>query len=87
MPDARKLSSLSGDLASYVLETCIKLQNPDDFHAAMNEVCTDIRELCGSEHCCILLMDTANRSCSVLCEDSEDFDKRGRVADKLKKNM
>lgn len=68
MPDARKLSSLSGDLASFVLETCIKLQNPDDFHAAMNDVCTDIRELCGSEHCCILLMDTANRSCSVLCE-------------------
>lgn len=68
MPDAHKLSSLSGDLASFVLETCIKLQNPDDFHAAMNEVCADIRELCGSEHCCILLMDTANRSCSVLCE-------------------
>lgn len=68
MPDARRLSSLSGDLASFVLETCIKLQNPDDFHAAMNEVCADIRELCGSEHCCILLMDTANRSCSVLCE-------------------
>ena len=67
-PDARRLSSLSGDLASFVLETCIKLQNPDDFHAAMNEVCADIRELCGSEHCCILLMDTANRSCSVLCE-------------------
>ncbi len=68
MPDARRLSSLSGDLASFVLETCIKLQNPDDFHAAMNGVCADIRELCGSEHCCILLMDTANRSCSVLCE-------------------
>ena len=51
-----------------MIETCIKLQNPDDFHAAMNAVCTDIRELCGSEHCCILLMDTANRSCSVLCE-------------------
>ncbi len=68
MPDARKLSSLSGALASFVIETCIKLQNPDDFHAAMNEVCADIRELCGSEHCCILLMDTANRSCSVLCE-------------------
>ncbi len=68
MPDARKLSSLSGALASFVIETCIKLQNPDDFHAAMNAVCTDIRELCGSEHCCILLMDTANRSCSVLCE-------------------
>lgn len=67
-PDAKSMSSTSADIASYVLETCIKLQNPDDFKNAMKEVCTDIRDLCESEHCCILLMDTAKRNCSVLCE-------------------
>ncbi|WP_295084030.1 hypothetical protein [Ruminococcus sp.] len=67
-PDAKRLSMISADIASSVLETCIKLQNPDDFTQAMKEVCVDIRDLCDSEHCCILLMDTANRKCSVLCE-------------------
>lgn len=67
-PDARRLSRVSPDIASYVLETCIKLQNPDDFKEAMKEICADVRDLCESEHCCILLMDTAKRKCSVLCE-------------------
>ena len=67
-PDAKRMSTVSADIASYVLETCIKLQNPDDFREAMKEVCADVRDLCDSEHCCILLMDTANRKCSVLCE-------------------
>ena len=66
--DAKRLSTVSADIASYVLETCIKLQNPDDFNEAMKEVCADVRDLCDSEHCCILLMDTEKRKCSVLCE-------------------
>ena len=74
-PDAKRMASPSGNIASYVLETCIKLQNPDDFQEAMKEVCSDIRDLCESEHCCILLMDTINRKCSVLCEAfSKDTD-------------
>lgn len=67
-PDAKRLSSISPEIATYVLETCIKLQNPDDFRTAMYEVCKDVLDLCGSEHCCILMMDTAKRKCSVLCE-------------------
>ena len=74
-PDAKRMASPSGNIASYVLETCIKLHYPDDFQEAMKEVCSDIRDLCESEHCCILLMDTANRKCSVLCEAfSKDTD-------------
>jgi len=67
-PDAKRLSTISSDIASAVLETCIKLQNPENFKETMKDVCSDIRELCDSEHCCILLMDTVNRQCSVLCE-------------------
>ncbi|MBR0484584.1 MAG: GGDEF domain-containing protein, partial [Oscillospiraceae bacterium] len=67
-PDAKRMSNISADIASAVLETCIKLRRPDDFKEIMNEVCEDIRLLCHSEHCCILLMDTAKRKCSVLCE-------------------
>ncbi len=67
-PDAKRMSTISSDIASSVLETCIKLRSPDDFKETMKEVCADIRELCDSEHCCILLMDTAKRKCAVLCE-------------------
>ena len=67
-PDAKRMSTISEDIATSVLETCIKLRDPDDFSKAMNEICADVRDLCDSEHCCILLMDTSKRSCSVLCE-------------------
>ena len=67
-PNAKRMSTISADVATSVLETCIKLRSPDDFKKTMNEVCADIRELCDSEHCCILLMDTEKRTCSVLCE-------------------
>ena len=67
-PDAKRMSMISADVASSVLETCIKLRSPDDFKQTMWSICGDIRDLCDSEHCCILLMDTEKRSCSVLCE-------------------
>ena len=74
-PDAKRLSTISADIASAVLETCIKLRSPDDFKVIMKDICEDIRDLCDSEHCCILLMDNAKRSCSVLCEAlSKDTD-------------
>ena len=68
-PSAERLSNISGELASAVLETALKLSGPEDFEAAMGEVIRDIRNLCGAEYCCILLMDRRQRRCSVLCED------------------
>ena len=71
-PDAKRMSTISADIATAVLETCIKLRSPDDFRETMKEVCADVRQLCDSEHCCILMMDTAKRRCSVLCESFSD---------------
>ena len=59
---------MSADVATSVLETCLKLRSATDFNKTMNEVIKDIGELCGSEHCCILLSNSYERSCSVLCE-------------------
>ena len=67
-PDAKRLSTISADIASAVLETCIKLRSPGDFSEIMRDICEDIRRLCDSEHCCVLLMDHAKRKCSILCE-------------------
>ncbi|MBR6069765.1 MAG: hypothetical protein IKP78_04150 [Ruminococcus sp.] len=63
-PDAKRMSAISADIASSVLETCIKLQNPDDFNEALNEVCVDIRDLCDSEHCCMSSTGSRSRSSS-----------------------
>ncbi len=66
--DSERLSNISGDVASAVLETCIKLRSTDNFKGTMNEVMEDIRVLCNAGHGCIILVDDYDRSCSVLCE-------------------
>ena len=82
--NTKRMSSITADLASAVLETCIKLRGTRDFTATMQEIIVDIRELCKAEQCCILLMDTYEKSCSVLCESyaNEELQaKRKRVGD------
>ncbi len=66
--DAKRMSSISGDIASAVLETSIKLRGTTDFPAAMKDVICDIRDLCDAEHCCILLIDKVSKDLTVLCE-------------------
>lgn len=61
-------ASLSADTSSAVLATCIKLRGSDDIRRTFNEVIEDIRQICDSDHCCILLTDDEKRSCTTLCE-------------------
>ena len=68
-PNTERMSNISGNLASAVLETTLKLSNAKDFRAAMGDVIKDIRVLCGAEYCCIMLVDQNERRCSVLCDD------------------
>ncbi|MBQ9008500.1 MAG: GGDEF domain-containing protein [Clostridia bacterium] len=75
--DSERLSNVSADLASAILKTTIRLRGATDFKAAMGDVIRDIRKLCMSAHCCILLMEPLTRTCSVLCEDmAENADKK-----------
>ncbi|MBQ7678824.1 MAG: GGDEF domain-containing protein, partial [Butyrivibrio sp.] len=67
-PDMEKISNISADIAVPVLETCVRLRGTSDFKATMKDVIAGIRDLCGAEHCCILLVNEAERSCSVLGE-------------------
>lgn len=67
--DSSRMSNVSSDLASAVLETAIKLRGATDFEATMADVIKDIREICLAKQCCILLMEPLSRTCSVLCED------------------
>ena len=75
--DSQRLSNVSADLASAILETTIKLRGTTDFETTMADVIKDIRKLCMAKQCCILLMEPVTRSCTVLCEDiAEDAPKK-----------
>ena len=66
--DSEQRASLSADTASAVLQTCIKLRGSTDILKTFREVIEDIRQLCGSDHCCILLSNDKERRCINFCE-------------------
>ena len=66
--DTEQRASLSADTASTVLQTCIKLRASANTRESMNEVVSDIRKICESDHCCILLVDKEQRTCETFCE-------------------
>lgn len=67
-PDVSNMSVMSSNAASAALETCIKLSGTKDFKVTILDVIKDIRKLCDAEHCCILTLNPAERSCTVLGE-------------------
>ena len=66
--DSTQMSNLSQQVASDVLNSCIKLRGSADFKTKMAEVIKDIRVMCHAKYCFILQMDYTDRSCSLLGE-------------------
>ena len=66
--DADLMSNLSADTSADVIKTCIKLRGTDNTAEAFYDVIEDIRDICDSDHCCILLVDKEERRCINLCE-------------------
>jgi len=64
------LQSLSAKTTADVLKTCIKLRSTKNFLKTMDEVIADIRNICKSNYCCIMLTDFKNRKCSLLSENA-----------------
>ena len=69
------MSDLSVEASSKVLQTCIKLRGSTDFEKTMDEIIGDIRDICGADKCCVLIMDYDNKKCQVGAESSrsEEF--------------
>ena len=65
---SERISNISGDIAAAVLETAITLREAKDFKAAMKDVVENIRKLCESKYCGILLVDNEKESCEILGE-------------------
>jgi len=68
-PSSKRMSNISGDMASAVLETCIMLRGTTNFNKTMKDVIKEIRELCEAEYCCVLTMDIFAHRCETLSED------------------
>ena len=66
--DSSAMADLSAETAYDVLKACIKLRGSDDVQKAFQDVVEDIRAICGSDHCCILLTDSKKCSCTVFAE-------------------
>ena len=49
--DSERMSNISHDTATEVLNTCIKLRGTTDFKTTMYEVIKDIRHICGADYC------------------------------------
>lgn len=66
--DASKLANREADVTSDVLKTCIKLHNGGDFQQTMQEVVSDIKDLCKPESCHMLIRNNATKECIVISE-------------------
>lgn len=63
-----QMANLSAKTTSDVLKTCIKLRSTKNFLKTMDEVISDIRNICGSSFCCIMLTNFKENTCSLLSE-------------------
>ena len=63
-----RMSNISASISSAVLQTCLKLKGSKDFKRTIEEVLSDVREICGADRCCILLTDYNARKCTVLSQ-------------------
>ena len=71
-PDTEKMSNISYEAASAVLNACIKLRGTENFEKSMGDVLKDIREECDANYGCILMIDFFTSKYSILCEAVKD---------------
>ena len=70
--ESEKMSNISHDTATEVLNTCIKLRGSTNFKETLYEVIKDIRNICGAEFCGLLGMNEITQECTLLGEDLSD---------------
>ena len=66
--DAGKYSSVSPDVSSFVLKTCLELRDETEFYSSMDKVTKDLREYSDSFVACILTVDKDQKKIEVISE-------------------
>lgn len=75
--DTVKTAKTSND----VLKTCIKLHKANNLKDAMENVISEIREICKAECCTVLLLNDAEETYSILATDFKENSKIKRVTE------
>ncbi len=70
--DSERMSNISHDTATEVLNTCIKLRGTTDFKKTLNEVIKDIRLICDADYCGLLGMNALTQECTLLGENIDE---------------
>ena len=70
--ESDELSKRSSEIANAVLNLSIKLHKMQDFTSSVAEVAGDIRKICCSEKCSIILVDQSEKSCTFVNEDGSN---------------
>ena len=81
--DTKTMADVAPEVASAVLASCIKLHGTQDFEECINEVITDIREICSARRACILLVDEEAGQCRVIADSVRE----GYVATRTRLSM
>lgn len=63
-----RMSTLPADVTANVIKICLQLRSAKEFNEMMDDVIVDIRNMFDADHCCILLLDSFEKKCTVLCE-------------------
>ena len=66
--DTGKFSSVSPDIASFVIKACLELRNEKDFHTSMSIVNDDLRTYTGALGSSIITLNTENEYSDIICE-------------------
>ena len=67
--DSALLSNTSHDIASTVLQTCIKLYSSSDFQSSIDDVVKHIREISNANRCVLLLTDFSAGMCRLISDN------------------
>ncbi|RKM55986.1 GGDEF domain-containing protein [Butyrivibrio sp. CB08] len=67
--DTGKFATVSPDIASFVIKTCLELRNDNDFEPSMQKVTEDLREFTDGYACSILTIDKDFRTFNVMTSD------------------
>ena len=73
--DTGKFSTVSPDIASFVIKSCLELRNEKKFHESINNVIKDLREYTDSYAASIVTLDKDARSFEVVSAAVRDNDK------------
>ncbi|MCR5217698.1 GGDEF domain-containing protein [Treponema sp.] len=70
--ESERMSNVSMETASNVIQTCINLRGTDNFYESMNKVITDIQKITDSFCSCIIMIDSAQKKYAPLCSKFRD---------------